>query len=831
MRDALSLAELLRQEMAERGFTLRQLVSRSDVPRTTMYRWLSGESVHPYHRAGLLRVAAGLGLRKVDANRLLCAAGFPSLAVLAAAGDPDEVTLLAHWSSAVRNNLPADLTSFVGRGEEITTVAELVCHKSIRLVTLTGTGGSGKTRLALRIAEDVLDGFPDGVFFVSLSAVSDPQLVIQAIAETIGLRDVLDAALPTRLVGWLRPRRVLLLLDNLEQLVDSGPDITGLLRAAPNLKVLATSRIPLHVSGEHEWAVHPFPVPSRNQAVDKLRENPAVELFIQRAHAANPQHILDDEDLLAVGEICTRLDGVPLAIELAAAWTRDREPGRLLADFPHRLDLASGGPRDVARRQQTLRDTIAWSVDLLPAPARTLLLRLTVFVGSWTTDAARAICGPDDRPTGAVDRLLETLVDAHLSERISAPSGAIRYRMLETIREYGLERRAEAGDETALHERHARYFLDLAESAPPYVPETRTGDWYERVDADLDNVRAALDWANGQADLGLVARFTGALWPYWYEYLRVTEGRRWIESVLGSDRKLAPTQRAWLLTGATTLWSTQSTHQGVSDYANEALVVWRQLNHPRGQALVLRQLGWRDYMLGTGEQAVKWFSNALEQWRRVGDSRGIAGALNDLALASCVLGDLAAAVPYFTEVEEWYRGTHDALGHARLLRDRGLHALLCGDVAAAIRLLSEAAGILRTVGPNYVLPGAVFYLGTALCFAGRLNDAIAAYLESLRIHEELADMPTLALALLGFAAIAHRQGNGVRAAILCGAEHAMRQSSHLALPPAVEAIYAREIELVRHQLDEAAFAQAFAQGTELTTTEALAFARAGIAGR
>jgi predicted ATPase/transcriptional regulator with XRE-family HTH domain len=828
IRNTPSLAELLRRHMDESGLKQRQLAAKAGVPGATLSRWLSGQSVNPYHRAGMLCVAAALGLRKVSANRLLRAAGLPSIEALSTTADPEELELLKPWLFPARNNLPASLTSFVGRTEEIDWVSELLYQDDVRLVTLTGTGGSGKTRLARRVAENLLDAFPDGVFFVQLAPITAPHLVIQAIAEAIDLRDVLDSALRNRLVGWLRSRRVLLLVDNLEHLLESGADLTGLLRAAPCLKILATSRIALHVFGEHEWPVEPLPLPNPDQPRRILIANPAIDLFIQRGRAARPRYVLDDEDLPIMAQLCARLDGLPLAIELAAARMRDLSPVQLLENFPSRLDLASIGPRDVPRRQQTLRETIDWSVQLLPEHARAILLRLAVFAGGWTEEAARNVCFPDGFPAGGIEQTLRLLLDASLIERVASPNGTPRYRMLETIREYGIERRAEVGDETTLRKRHARHFLILAESAPPYVPEARTSDWYERVDADLDNLRAALDWANGQDDLALVARFAAALWPYWHEYLHVNEGRRWVEAVLAPGRQHSPARRAWLLTGASTLLSTQSIHQEVSKYAHEALALWRQLDNPRGQALVLRQLGWRNYMLETGDRAIEWLSGALEQWRIVGDPQGIACALGDLGLASCALGDLAAAAPYFAEADEYYRGTDDKLGPARLLRDRGLHALLCGDVDAAIPLLGGAVDRLRNASPNYVLPGAVFYLGTALCFRGRLDDATATYIESLRIHEELADMPGMALTLLGFATVAHRQGNGIRAAILCGAEQAMRHSSHLAVPPAVAAIYAREIERIREQLDEAAFNQAVAQGNEMNLAEALAFARQGV---
>ncbi|HEX3723121.1 MAG TPA: NB-ARC domain-containing protein, partial [Nitrolancea sp.] len=377
--DTPSLAIVLKQYLIDRGMAQGQLATASGVARATLSRWLNGHAVHPYHRGGLLSIAAVLGLRKVEANRLLRAAELPTIDALASSTDPEEQRLLQRWLAPVRNNLPAALTSFVGREAEIAEIAEIVCREDVRLVTLTGTGGSGKTRLALRIAREVLDAFPDGVFFVELAAISEPHLVIPTIAEAIDLRDVLDSALNTRLVNWLRSRRVLLLLDNLEHLLHSGPEVASLLREAPGLTVLTTSRIPLHVYGEYEQPVQPLPLPLLGGSYRELRANPAIELFLQRAQAANPRYVLDEEDLPIMAEICTRLDGLPLAIELAAARMRGRNPASLLADFPSSLDLASVGPRDVPRRQQTLRATIAWSVELLPEATRSLLLRLTVF--------------------------------------------------------------------------------------------------------------------------------------------------------------------------------------------------------------------------------------------------------------------------------------------------------------------------------------------------------------------------------------------------------------------------------------------------------------------
>jgi len=830
-QDATPLASLLKQYMDERGLNQTQLAERARLSSATLSRWLNGKSVKPYHRGGLLGVAAALSLPKVSANRLLRAANLPPIDALARTPSAEERTLLERWSLPTRNNLPAGLTSFVGRVDEVTGLAELLSRDGVRLVTLTGTGGSGKTRLALRVAGEVLDAFPDGVFFVPLVAVSDSELVVKTVAETVGLRDVLDSSLQARLAGWLRTRRVLLLLDNLEQVVDCGPDVVALLRAAPHVKVLATSRVPLRVYGEHAWPVEPLPLPEPDRPRRVLLTNPAVELFLERARSANPRRALDDnEELAAVAELCVRLDGLPLAIELAAARTRDRGPERLLAEFAGRLDLGSAGPRDVLPRQQTLRDAIAWSLDLLPEPARAFLLRLSVFVGGWTEPAAVEVCSLEGMTAGDVEQTLTALVDASLVVRVAAaaPGGARRYRMLETIREYGAELLAATGHGDTLRERHARYFLALAESAAPYVPDARPNDWYERVDTDLDNVRAALSWAATRDDPELLVRLTAAFWPYWLEYGRVSEGRHWLEAALDRSDQTTPRLLASLLTGACTMTSIQSELRQAEAYGGQALALWQELEDQRGQALVYRQFALGEYSGHVTEQTLPWFETALEHWRMVGDEDGIARALSDLGLAHCVLlGDLAMASRYFDEAEDLCRHTHDEVGLARALRDRGVQALLSGDVLGAVTWLGEADERLRASGRTSFLGGAAFYLGTALCFAGNLDEAVDAYSESLRIHEETGDRLQTSLTVLGLAAVAHRRGDGVRAARLCGASRALQQAFQITVPPAADAIYQREVAMVLDLIGQERFDAAFAEGSAMTPAEVMTLARAG----
>jgi predicted ATPase/transcriptional regulator with XRE-family HTH domain len=818
------LATLLQQHMDEHGLNPAQLAIQAGVSRVTVHRWLTGKSRSTYQEDGLLKVAAALGLHKIDANRLLRAANRPSIDALAASSDPVILELLQPWLQPIRHNLPAPLTSFVGRENEIAGLCELLPERYVRLITLTGAGGSGKTRLALRVAEEALDVFPDGVFFVSLAALTDARLVLTAVAEAIGLRNSQEATLKTRLLGWLHDRRVLLLLDNLEHLSGVDTEIVELLRAARDLTILATSRVPLQLVAEYEWPVPPLPLPEASETRGRranrlLLENPAINLFIQRGQAV--RYVLDDDDLPTIAEICTRLDGLPLAIELAAVQLRGRNPQDLLEQFPNALELAASGPHDLPQRQQTLRATIAWSVDLLPERVRALLLQLSVFAGGWTEEAARAVCSTDTAD-------LERLTSANLVQRIERPDGRLRYSILETIREYGREQLMNQGDEPATRRRHAGYFLTLAESAPPYIPETRTTDWYDRIDADLDNIRAALEWAERQGEKKLVVRFAAALWSYWTEYQRPLEGYHWLKIALTYREQQTPAERATLLTGACTLPTLDADYQTISGYAHEALGLWQQLDDPRGQALVYRQLGGRDYIVRNGDRSISWLSKALDSWRTAGNPLGIAFALNDLILVNSALNNLAEAASYIAEAETYAENVHDEMTLVLLQRNRGFHALLSGNIPFAITSLNDALNRLRALGRSYAASGAIFYLGTALCFADQLDAATTTYFESLRIHEEVGDTLHIALTLFGLAAVAHRQQNATRAAILCGAAEAILETNRISTPPAVASIYAEEIQKVRAQLDPAAYTQAFAQGRRMSIEEAIRFARAGV---
>ncbi len=663
--------------MQDRGVTQEQLSIRSGVPKATIHRWLTGKSIRPYHRLGLLNLAAALELPRISTNRLLVAAGFAPLHDDQHVSDAEEAELIARWQPGTRTDLPAPLTPFVGRAREVDDIGELLSRPAVRLLTLVGPGGCGKTRLAIRVAGELVDVYPDGVFFVPFAPVTEPGRVTQTIAEYLGLSDVVDDLLDQRLVKWLHARRCLLVLDNLEHLLESGADIGRLLRGAPELSVLATSRIALHMSGEHVWPVEPFDLPSPHAPVDVLRDSPAIVLFRQSAEAVHSGRTLGDDDLEAVAQICIRLDGLPLAIELAAGQLRGAAPQKLLAEFPSRLGLASDGPRDVHYRHRTLRDTIAWSVDLLSEPARALFTALTVFVGGWTLDAANNLAELIfDCSTFDARQLLDDLRDANLIERMTFPDGSTRFRMLETIREFGIERRHAQGNDAALRDRHADYFLDLAESAPPYVPQTRSNAWYRLVDTDLDNIRAALDWVSNAMEDQRLGRFAASLWPYWHEYMRVVEGRRWLKLAVAGKVSLPSRLRASVLTGACTLSMTRSGFDLGRAYGEGALQICEEIGDSRNAALATQQLGWMNYMLGQVEEAIRQFQSSLGYWRMTGDRLGYAFSLSDLALVAITVGGIGPAETYLREAEAICIEARDNQGLARVRRDRALNALL-----------------------------------------------------------------------------------------------------------------------------------------------------------
>jgi predicted ATPase len=435
---------------------------------------------------------------------------------------------------------------------EVSEVCDLLRGEATRLLTLTGPGGMGKTRLALQAAADLLDDFPDGTFFAQLATLSEAELLLPAVAETLGVRETAEQPLDESLKDYLSERRMLLLLDNFEQVLEAAPAVTQLLAGAPGLKVLATSRAPLGLYGEHEFPVPPLTLPDleRPPPLERLTQYEAVGLFVERARALKPDFKVTNESAPAVAEICVRLDGLPLAIELAAARIKMLPPKAMLQRLGSRLKLLTGGARDLPERQRTLRATIEWSFALLDEGEQLLFGRLAVFSGGRTLQAIGAICDAEgDLPREAFDGI-SSLVDKSLLRQEKGPDGEPRFVMLETVHEFAREKLKESEESEDIRRLHAEYFLTLAEEAYPELKGPDQLQWLERLEAEHDNMRAALTWALERKEVEEALRLGGALWWFWWMRSHNSEGRLWLEAAPAIEGRVSPEVRAMALAGA-----------------------------------------------------------------------------------------------------------------------------------------------------------------------------------------------------------------------------------------------------------------------------------------
>jgi predicted ATPase len=544
------------------------------------------------------------------------------------------------------NNLPVQRTAFIGREHEATALRQLLSRVDVQLVTLTGQGGIGKTRLALQVAAEASAEFPGGVCFVPLSAVSDPGLILSTIGQALGVRETGNQSPPESLKEYMSGlgQPMLLLLDNFEHLLSVAPMITQLLTTGPKLKVVVTSQAPLHVYGEHEFPVPPLALPDLKSIppLEMLSRLPAVALFVERAQAIKREFALTRENAAAVAAICTRLDGLPLAIELAAARIKLLSPSAMLARLESRLNLLTGGARDLPTRQQTLRSTVDWSYGLLNAAEQTLFRRLSVFTGGCTLEGAEAVC--DTKGNLGLDVLdgMASMVDKSLAQHVEQVNAETRFVMLSTIREYALERLAESDDEPATRRAHAAYYLVLAEEGAEDAgvrPE-----WLDRFEVEHDNFRLALDYLikTGDANWGL--RLGAALFHFWETREHLTEGRDGIARLLALKGAAArPKLRARLLFAAAILAGEQGDYSSARQLLEESLETCIELNDNCGAAVALNALAVYARDRGELADATLLFERCVAIWKDLGDSADMARALSNLANVMKLQGEYARA--------------------------------------------------------------------------------------------------------------------------------------------------------------------------------------------
>jgi non-specific serine/threonine protein kinase len=593
--------------------------------------------------------------------------------------------------------LPAPLTSFVGRENEIAEVGELLV--GARLVTLTGPGGTGKTRLSLRVADTLAGDFAHGVCFVPLSSVSNSGLVGSVIAQALGVAEAPGVPVLEQLKTLLRERSLLLVLDNFEQVMHAAPIVAELLKHCRKLKALVTSRIALRLSGEQEYAVPPLALPpdvGGAHEIDTLADYSAVALFIERARAAKPGFSLTRENAAAVAELCSRLDGLPLTIELAAARIKLLTPQAMLARLGARLDLLKGGPRDLPPRHQTLRQAMAWSYELLDDDAQRAFRWLSVFVGGCTLDAAEKVC----LAGGELDVIdeLAALVEHSLLRQEEMPDGQPRFPMLETISAYGIECLALAGELDDARRAHSAYFVDLAETAEPELTGSEQATWLDRLETEHDNLRAAISWTEEQDDADTGLRYGAALWRFWLVRGHMNEGRRHLERLLairgGGDGGVA---RARALNGLGTLAHSQGDNHEASALLEESLALFRAVDDKRGRVAVLNNLAWVACELCDFEAAKSLSLEALDLCRELGERRGLALALNNLGWVAGYRGEQEAAREHHEQSLVVRREIGDHRGAAFALCNLAWAERTAGNYEKATAHLDEAQSVLDVV--------------------------------------------------------------------------------------------------------------------------------------
>jgi predicted ATPase/transcriptional regulator with XRE-family HTH domain len=806
-----TFADLLRQHRIAATLSQEALADRAGLSVRAISDLERGVKTRPYLET-VRMLADALALDLADR------------AALATAARPEPragPSITQGIASGVKGSpLPVLPTSLVGRDAIVEELTELVQVGSSHVFTLTGPGGVGKTSLAVNVAARCAPFFDDEVYFVSLAPIRDPELVGSAVIQALGAQESRDTPIPEQIKQAIGSKILLLLLDNFEHVSTSAALVADLLSDCPALRILVTSRSPLHIRAEREYPVPPLALPNvaDHAPISELVLSPAVALFVERSRTSRPDFQVTDQNASAVAEICRRLDGLPLAIELVAAWSKLLAPPEMLSRLDQRALRVTGGLRDLPDRQQTLEHCICWSYDLLDQDSQTLFRRLAVFNGGCTLEAAEAVC---DRGLGLIDELL-SLVDQSLVHQTRSEADDRRFGMLETIREFAAERLLADEESKSTRRSHAAYFLGLAEEAESHFTDQDQAVWMDQLEVEHDNLRTALGWCLESDESAQAVRLAGSLWQFWYTRGYFREGRRWLESALSADSGSASAAHAKALNGVGVLRHFLGDHELARNSHEEARALYERLGDQQNLAFSLVCLGSIEANECKYPIAGGIIGEALAIYRGLGNARGTVLALGWLAEITAYTGDVEEAGRLLDENLAICRTLADPYYLATTLVNRGELHQLAGNVTEASPYFSEALPLFRQIGDKRSTAATLTVLGRNRLHLGSVNDARTILIEGAMIAHEIGDKILVANCIDQLAGVAIELDEAECAVSMFAAADSLRDSIGAPRASAYQELRNQRIETAHARLNISRFDSARAIGAAWSMDQLIA---------